>query len=158
MSLLTQIAAEQERVSALIRRNRDKWAEDLQQRLTDAGARYQVAVQQLDQARADLVEEARLGAWLAVFPDTNAKVPGLHLLPGDPETPRVGGPPTSSELFDATRSSCPHAARAAHGGWPARPRAPADRRRARRHRRCRPPASVRGRHYRRLASAGPGPA
>jgi hypothetical protein len=103
-SMLGQIAEEQRRVSELIERHKGAWKKDLERRLTDAGAVYLAAIVAMEQAREDLVEEVRLGVWLSDFPGTGSQVQ-TYLLPGDPETPRLGGPAYADVLTALKRDA-----------------------------------------------------
>jgi len=104
MSMLGQIAEEQRQVSELIQWHKSEWRKDLERWLTDAGAVYRAAIVAMEAARADLVTEVQLGVWLNIFPETGGQVQ-THLLPGDPETLRLGGPASPDVLAALYRES-----------------------------------------------------
>jgi hypothetical protein len=145
-ALLGAITEEQRRVSALIMRHQNSWADDVQRHLADKAAAYRVAILELERAREALVRSA---AW-----ELAEHVPGNGWPAGDVPAARAPDEQVGGPVFNAvrgrpaaTRSSCPCVARCSPRKRPcARARAQAIRSAARRRRRKRPPAVVRGRH------------
>ena len=97
----------------LVLRNKDKWADDLQRHLADAQAVYRAAIVALEQARAALEEEVRVGGWLAPFPETGGQPP-TALMPdkqlvdpftGRPEQVVVPQRPFTEVLGDLRRDA-----------------------------------------------------
>ena len=88
-------------VEKLITRRQDKWAQDLQPRITDAAARYRTAIVELEHAREHLVAQVTLGAWLTQFPSTGGHVDTSSV----PENELTAGPNPKrfGEILDSLR-------------------------------------------------------
>jgi hypothetical protein len=92
-AMLGVIGEEQRRVVELVLRSRDSWRRDLERILGDKAAAYRAKLVELEQARAELVEEVQTAGWLHVFPQTGGQVQTAHLA-GDrrPVDPLTGRP------------------------------------------------------------------
>jgi len=98
-----QVLEAQRRVAELILRSKGAWTGDLQRHLADAAARYRSQIVELERARAELVEEVQLGAWLAMSPQTGGQ-PATYQLPGEPDTV-APGPAVASVMAALRRDS-----------------------------------------------------
>jgi hypothetical protein len=74
-----QILEAQRDVSELVLRNKDRWLGDFQRHLGDKAAAYRLAVVALEEARADLVEDVQVGAWLAMFPQNGGQPQAAYM-------------------------------------------------------------------------------
>ena len=108
-----QILAARRAAAELVLRNKDKWADDLQRHLADAQAVYRAAIVALEQARAALEEEVRVGGWLSPFPASGgglqtALLPDKQLVDpftGRPEQVVVPQRPFTEVLSDLRRDA-----------------------------------------------------
>ena len=113
IAMTGQILAARRAAAELVLRNKDKWAGDLQRHLTDAQAVYRAAIVALEQARAALEEEVRVGGWLSPFPASGgglqtALLPDKQLVDpftGRPEQVVVPQRPFTEVLSDLRRDA-----------------------------------------------------
>ena len=159
-----QILAARRAAAELVLRNKDKWADDLQRRLADAQAVYRAAIVALEQARAALEEEVRVGGWLSPFPETGGRPP-TALMPdkqlvdpftGRPEQVVVPQRPFTEVLSDLRRDAdeLPQRGPVRSQTRSARSRPQTDHRPERRRRGQRSPSGAHRRHTRRLGGEG----
>ena len=90
-------------VSEIVAKHQSRWLDDLRDRhLPDRAAAYRLAVAELERARAELVADVNLGAWLALYPATGGQPPTGNL-PATPDLPDHAAGPTFAEVLGALR-------------------------------------------------------
>lgn len=87
-----QILEARRAVAEIVLRNKEKWAGDLERHLADAQSVYRAAIVALEQARATLEAEVRIGGWLSPFPESAGQPPTALMPDKRPVDPLTGRP------------------------------------------------------------------